>query len=249
MVKDGLLDAYSQSVMGFLAENAVEQYGFTREGQDEHTYNSFSKSRKAVEDGSFSREIAPVTVKVKKSEKIIDKDEIPFSVDLEKMPTLRPAFKENGTITAASASAISDGAAAMLVMSETKAKELNVEPIARIVAQSAFSQDPSLFATAPVGAIRDVLKKSQWNIDDVDLFEINEAFAVVAMSAMKEFSIPAEKVNIFGGACSLGHPLGASGARIVVTLLNAMRTQKAKRGLATLCVGGGEAVAMTFETI
>lgn len=249
MVKDGLLDAYSQSVMGLLAENAVEQYRISREEQDEYTHKSFLKARKAVEDGTFAREVTPVSVKIKKSEKIVDKDEIPFSVDLEKMPTLRPAFKENGTITAASASSISDGAAAMLVMSEEKAKELDVEPLARIVAQSSFSQDPSLFATAPVGAIKDVLKKSNWNPDDVDIFEINEAFAVVAMSAMKEYSIPEEKVNVFGGACALGHPLGASGTRIVVTLLNAMRTMKAKRGLATLCVGGGEAVAMTFESM
>lgn len=249
MVKDGLLDAYSQSVMGLLAENAVKKYEFTREEQDEYTRCSFSKARKAVEDGSFSREVVPVSVKVKKSEKIIDKDEVPFSVDLEKMPSLRPAFKEGGTITAASASSISDGAAAVLVMSEEKAKELGLNPIVRIVAQSSFSQDPSLFATAPVGAIKEVLRKSQWTADNVDVFEINEAFAVVAMSAMKEYSIPAEKVNIFGGACALGHPLGASGARIVVTLLNAMQTRGAKRGLATLCVGGGEAVAMTFEKI
>lgn len=249
MVKDGLLDAYSQVVMGLLAENAVEQYGFLREHQDEYTRNSFLKARKAVEDGNFAQEIVSVPVKGKKTEKIIAGDEIPFSVDLDKMPNLRPAFKEGGTITAASASSISDGAAAVLVMSEDRAEKLGVEPIARIVAQSSFSQDPSLFATAPIGAIRDVLRKSRWSIDDVDIFEINEAFAVVAMAAIKEFSIPTEKVNIFGGACALGHPLGASGARIVVTLLNAMRTRRAKRGLATLCVGGGEAVAMTFERI
>lgn len=249
MVKDGLLDAYEQCVMGVYAENAVSAYSFTRADQDEYTKLSFNKARNAVEDGTFKNEITPVTVKVKKTEKIIDTDEIPFSVDLEKMPNLKPAFKEDGTITAASASSISDGAAAMMIMTETKAKELGLAPIARIVAQSSFSQAPRLFATAPVGAIRQVLQKSHWDISDVDVFEINEAFAVVAMSAIKEFSIPAEKVNIFGGACALGHPLGASGARIVVTLLNAMRARNASKGLATLCVGGGEAVAMTFEKI
>lgn len=248
MVKDGLLDVYSQSVMGALAENAVDQYNFSREDQDMYTSHSFSRARKAVEDGSFAREIVPFSIKLKKSERIIDTDEIPFSVDLDKMPSLRPAFKEGGTITAASASSISDGAAALLVTSEEYAEKIGLEPIVRIVAQSSFSQDPSLFATAPIGAIKKVLEKSQWNVEDVDIFEINEAFAVVAMAAMKEFSIPEEKVNIFGGACALGHPLGASGARIIVTLLNAMRVKQAKKGLATLCVGGGEAVAMTFES-
>lgn len=247
MVKDGLLDAYEQQVMGFYAENAVEQYHFSRSEQDEYTIGSFQKARKAVEDGTFSAEIAPVIVKSKKVEKVIDTDEIPFSVDLAKMPNLRPAFKENGTITAASASSISDGAAAMILMSESKAKSLGLPHFARIVAHSSFSQDPKLFATAPVGAIKKVLQKSHWSIDDVDVFEVNEAFAVVAMAAIKEFGIPADKVNIFGGACALGHPLGASGARIVVTLFNAMRKKEAKKGLATLCVGGGEGVAMTFE--
>ncbi|MBR1735355.1 MAG: thiolase family protein [Alphaproteobacteria bacterium] len=249
MVKDGLLDAYEQCVMGAYAENAVDTYSFTREEQDKYTLETFAKARKAIENGSFKNEIVSVPVKIKKSEKIIDTDEIPFSVDLEKVPNLKPSFKENGTITAASASSISDGAAALLLMKESKAKELGVVPLARIVAQSSFSQAPRLFATAPIGAIKQVLEKSHWGISDVDLFEINEAFAVVAMSAIKEFSIPAEKVNIFGGACALGHPLGASGARIVVTLLNAMRSKNAKKGLATLCVGGGEGVAMTFERI
>lgn len=249
MVKDGLLDAYGQCVMGAYAEKAVEAYSFTREDQDEYTKATFMKARNAIESGIFKNEIVPVTVKGKKDEKVIDTDEIPFSVDLEKMPKLRPAFKEGGTITAASASSISDGAAALLLMKESKAKELGLVPLARIVAQSSFSQAPELFATAPIGAINQVLQKSDWKIDDVDVFEVNEAFAVVAMSAMKEYSIPAEKMNIFGGACALGHPLGASGARIVVTLLNAMRVRNAKRGLATLCVGGGEGVAMTFERI
>lgn len=249
MVKDGLLDAYEQCVMGAYAENAVDAYSFTRQDQDIYTQLTFAKARKAIENGSFKSEIVPVSTKVKKAEKIIDTDEIPFSVDLEKMPNLKPAFKENGTITAASASSISDGAAAVLLMKESKAKELGVAPLARIVALGSFSQAPRLFATAPIGAIKQVLEKSHWDIKDIDIFEINEAFAVVAMAVIKEFSIPAEKVNIFGGACALGHPLGASGARIVVTLLNAMRLQDAKRGLATLCVGGGEGVAMTFEKV
>ena len=247
MVRDGLEDAYGKCVMGAYAESTAEFYSFSREVQDKYAELSFIKARKAIEEGAFKNEIVPVTVKNKKSETIIDTDEIPFSVNLEKIPTLRPAFKENGTVTAASASSISDGAAAMVLMKESKAKQLNLEPIARIVAQSSYSQDPKLFTTAPIGAIREILKKSGWQISDIDLFEINEAFAVVPMAAMQELNIPPEKVNVFGGGCALGHPLGASGARIVVTLLNAMKIKKTKRGLATLCVGGGEGVALTVE--
>lgn len=249
MIKDGLLDAYGQRVMGFYAEDVADMYSFTRADQDKYAKESFNKARKAIENGNFKSEVVPVFIKTKKTEKIIDVDEIPFSVDLEKMPKLKPAFKEDGTITAASSSSISDGAAALLIMKEAKAKELALTPIARIVAQSTFAQSPQLFATAPIGAIRQVLQKSHWNVDDVDVWEINEAFAVVAMSAIKEFSIPPEKVNVFGGACALGHPLGASGARIVVTLLNAMKAKNAAKGLAALCIGGGEGVAMTFERI
>lgn len=249
MIKDGLLDAYGQRVMGFYAEDVADMYSFTRADQDKYAKESFNKARKAIENENFKSEVVPVFIKTKKTEKIIDVDEIPFSVDLEKMPKLKPAFKEDGTITAASSSSISDGAAALLIMKEAKAKELALTPIARIVAQSTFAQSPQLFATAPIGAIRQVLQKSHWNVDDVDVWEINEAFAVVAMSAIKEFSIPPEKVNVFGGACALGHPLGASGARIVVTLLNAMKAKNAAKGLAALCIGGGEGVAMTFERI
>lgn len=249
MIKDGLLDAYGQRVMGFYAEDVADMYSFTRADQDKYAKESFNKARKTIENGNFKSEVVPVFIKTKKTEKIIDVDEIPFSVDLEKMPKLKPAFKEDGTITAASSSSISDGAAALLIMKEAKAKELALTPIARIVAQSTFAQSPQLFATAPIGAIRQVLQKSHWNVDDVDVWEINEAFAVVAMSAIKEFSIPPEKVNVFGGACALGHPLGASGARIVVTLLNAMKAKNAAKGLAALCIGGGEGVAMTFERI
>ncbi|MDR0968076.1 MAG: thiolase family protein [Holosporaceae bacterium] len=247
IVKDGLTDAYEKRVMGAFAEETAAAYGFSREEQDEYAAKSFAKARAAVEIGAFKNEIAPVTVKERKGEAIVDADEIPFSVDLSRLPSLKPAFKEDGTITAASASSLSDGAAALLIMRESTAEKAGLTPFARIVAQSDFSQAPKLFATAPIGAIKRVLEKSNWSIGDVDLFEINEAFAVVAMAAIKEFSLDPEKVNVNGGACALGHPLGASGARIIATLLNAMATKNAKKGLATLCVGGGEGVAMTFE--
>jgi acetyl-CoA C-acetyltransferase len=249
MVNDGLLDAYGKHVMGYYAEDTAQAYSLTREDQDKYTLESFMKARKAVENGSFKTEIAPITVKEKKGDVIVAEDEIPFSVDLTKMPNLKPAFRENGTITAASASSVSDGAAAILLMKESKAHQMGLVPLARIIAQSSFSKPPHLFAVAPIGAINEVVKKSNWSMDDIDLFEINEAFAVVAMAAIKEFSIAPDKVNVFGGACALGHPLGASGARIIVTLLNAMEARNAKKGLAALCVGGGEGVAMTFERI
>lgn len=247
MVRDGLLDAYGKCVMGVYAEETAEEYGFTRDQQDEYALNSFLKARNAIEDGYFKNEIAPVNVRDKRGDILVKTDEVPFSVDLDKMPKLKPAFKIGGTITAASASSISDGAAAMMLMKESMARKLNLEPIARIVAHGSHSQEPNRFTTAPVGAIKKALEKSHWTINDVDIFEINEAFAVVAMAAIKDCSIDPMKVNVFGGACALGHPLGASGARIVVTLLNAMRVKNAKKGLATLCVGGGEGVAMTFE--
>jgi len=247
MVMDGLLDAYGQCVMGSYAEETAEEYGFSRDDQDQFALNSFLKAKKAIEQGSMKNEIAPLTIKERKGEEIVHMDEAPFSVDLSKMPKLKPAFKEGGTITAASASSIADGAAAMVLMKESKAKQLGLIPLARIVAQGSYSQEPNRFTTAPIGAINHTLKKSNWSLKDVDVFEINEAFAVVAMAAIKSCDIDPDKVNIFGGACALGHPLGASGARSVVTLLNAMKSQNAKRGLATLCVGGGEGVAMTFE--
>lgn len=247
MVRDGLLDAYGKCVMGVYAEETAEEYGFTRDQQDEYALNSFLKARNAIEDGYFKKEIAPVNVRDKRGDILVKTDEVPFSVDLDKMPKLKPAFKIGGTITAASASSISDGAAAMMLMKESMARKLNLEPIARIVAHGSHSQEPNRFTTAPIGAIKKALEKSHWTINDVDIFEINEAFAVVAMAAIKDCSIDPMKVNVFGGACALGHPLGASGARIVVTLLNAMRVKNAKKGLATLCVGGGEGVAMTFE--
>ncbi|MDR0631852.1 MAG: thiolase family protein [Holosporaceae bacterium] len=247
IMKDGLMDAYEKCVMGWYAEDTASAYSFGREDQDEYAAKSFIKARKAVENGTFEREIVSVAVKDKKSETIVDRDEIPFSVDLAKMPHLKPPFRENGTITAASSSSISDGAAAVLMMKESKAEKMGLVPFARIVAQSSFSQAPKLFTTAPIGAIKQVLEKSKWHIKDVDLFEINEAFAIVAMAAIKEFSLDPETVNVFGGACAIGHPLGASGARIIVTLLNAMETRNARNGLAALCVGGGEGVAITLE--
>ncbi|MDR1375764.1 MAG: thiolase family protein [Holosporaceae bacterium] len=249
MLTDGLLDAYDKCVMGSFAEDTAEEYSFSRKDQDEYTMNSFLKARRAMENGFIKNEIAKILVKDKKGDILVDEDEIPFSVDTAKMKNLKPAFRANGTITAASASSVSDGAAAVLLMKESKSAQWNVAPLARIVAQSCFSLAPKQFATAPIGAIKSVLQKSNWSIEDVDLFEINEAFAVVPMVAAKELDIDSEKINIFGGACALGHPLGASGARIVVTLLNAMKIKNARRGLATLCVGGGEGVAMTFETI
>jgi acetyl-CoA C-acetyltransferase len=247
MVKDGLLDAYEKCLMGEYAEDTAAAYNISREEQDEYTLNSFLKARAAQKNGDFRREIIPVTVREKKNEIIVEEDEIPFSVDLEKSKTLKPAFRNNGTITAASSGSIADGAAALLLMKESSARKLGLTPIARIVASATFSQSPKLFTTAPIGAIKRVLAKSNWKIEDVDLLEINEAFAVVAITIIREFSLDPAKVNIFGGACALGHPLGVSGARIIVTLLNAMKTSGAKKGLATLCVGGGEGVAMTFE--
>lgn len=248
MIYDGLTDAYGDCHMGLYADKTAELYGFSREAQDEYTLGSFNKARKAVEDNLFASEIAPVSVKDKKGViNVIDVDEVPFSVDLQKMPKLRPAFRPEGTITAASASSISDGAAAVLMMSEKTAQKEKMEIEARIVAQSSFSQDPKFFALAPIGAVKQLLDKTGWSVDDVDAWEINEAFAVVAMAAIKDLNIAPEKVNIFGGACALGHPLGASGARIVVTLINVMKKQKAKKGIATLCVGGGEGVAIALE--
>ncbi|MDR0581264.1 MAG: thiolase family protein [Holosporaceae bacterium] len=249
ILKDGLMDAYKKCLMGYYAEDTAEAYSLTRKEQDKYAEKSFSKARRAIENKNFCVEITSVAVKYKKNNVIVDSDEIPFSVDLTKIPGLKPSFRENGTITAASASSLSDGAAAVLLMKQSRAERLGLTPLARIVAQSSFSQSPRLFATAPIGAIRRVLEKSQWMLDHVDLFEINEAFAVAAMAAIKEFSLDPMTVNIFGGACALGHPLGASGARILVTLLNALKTSDARRGLAALCVGGGEGLALTVELL
>ena len=248
MFKDGLEDAYSNGkLMGEFAEDTAELYHFSREDQDNYAIQSVQKAQQNLEN--LKKEIYPIEIKSKKGSEILDHDETPLKVDIEKIKKLKPAFRQNGTVTAASSSSIADGAGCVLLMKESMAAKLNCTPIAKIVSFSSFSQDPKLFTTAPIGAINDALLKADWQLHDVDLFEINEAFAVVAMSAMHDLEIPAEKVNIFGGACALGHPLGASGVRIIITLLNALKTTGQRRGLATLCVGGGEGVAITVEMI
>ncbi|MFT0849271.1 acetyl-CoA C-acyltransferase [Achromobacter sp. F4_2707] len=250
MALDGLEDAYQRgTAMGVFAETCVEKYAFTREQQDAYALESLRRARAASEDGSFDWEIAPVTVAGRKGDTVIDKDEAPFKAMPEKIPTLRPAFKKDGTVTAANASSISDGASAMVLMRESTAKELGVAPLARIVGHSQHAQEPEWFTTAPVGAMQKLLDKTGWKVEDVDLFEINEAFAVVTMAAMKDLNLPHEKVNIHGGATALGHPIGASGARIMATLVGALRKTGGKRGMASLCIGGGEAVALAIEMV
>ena len=250
MAMDGLEDAYDRGkAMGVFAENCAAKYGFTREDQDRFAITSTERSLAANQDGSFAWEIAPVTVKAKGGDVQIDKDEQPFKARLDKIPSLRPAFKKDGTITAANASSISDGAAALVLMRASIADKLGLTPIARIVGHATHAQAPDWFMTAPAGAIRKLLDKSGWSVTDVDLWEVNEAFANVTMAAMKEFDLAHEIVNIHGGACALGHPIGASGARILVTLLGALRKTGGKRGIASLCIGGGEAVALGVEVI
>jgi acetyl-CoA C-acetyltransferase len=250
MALDGLEDAYDRGrAMGVFAENCVAKYNFTREQQDEFAIASTTRAKKANEDGSFEWEIAPVAMDVKKGVATIQQDEQPFKAKLDKIPTLRPAFKKDGTITAANASSISDGAAALVLMRESEAAKRGAKPIARIVGHAVHAQAPEWFTTAPVGAIDKVLKKAGWTPQQVDLWEVNEAFAAVTMAAMTEFKLPHEIVNVHGGACALGHPIGASGARIVVTLLGALRKYGKKRGVAALCIGGGEATAMAVELL
>ena len=250
MAMDGLEDAYDRGkAMGVFAENCAAKYGFTREDQDRFAITSTERSLAANQDGSFAWEIAPVSVKGKNGDVQIDKDEQPFKARLDKIPSLRPAFKKDGTITAANASSISDGAAALVLMRASIADKLGLTPIARIVGHATHAQAPDWFMTAPAGAIRKLLDKSGWSVTDVDLWEVNEAFANVTMAAMKEFDLAHEIVNIHGGACALGHPIGASGARILVTLLGALRKTGGKRGIASLCIGGGEAVALGVEVI
>ena len=250
MALDGLEDAYERGkAMGVFAEQCVAKYSFTREAQDKFAVASTERSLKANTDGSFAWEIAPVMVPGKGGETKIDKDEQPFKAKLDKIPGLKPAFKKDGTITAANASSISDGAAALVLMRESTAKKLGCKPIARIMAHSVHAHAPEWFTTAPVGAIDKVLAKTGWKAEMVDLWEVNEAFAAVTMAAMAEHRLPHEKVNIHGGACALGHPIGASGARIVVTLLGALKKTGGTRGIAALCIGGGEATAMAVEMI
>ncbi|MFM2398692.1 MAG: hypothetical protein RL341_849 [Pseudomonadota bacterium] len=248
MALDGLEDAYERGkAMGWFAENCSAKYNFSREDQDNFAIASTQRALAANKDGSFAWEMAPVTIAGKAGDTVIDKDEQPFKAKLDKIPSLKPAFKKDGTITAANASSISDGAAALVLMKLSKAEKLGLKPIARIVSHSTHAHAPEWFTTAPVGAIQKTLDKAGWKSGDVHLWEVNEAFAAVTMAAMKEHNIPHEKVNIHGGACALGHPIGASGARILVTLLGALKKTGGKKGVAALCIGGGEAVAAAIE--
>ncbi|WP_306252308.1 acetyl-CoA C-acyltransferase [Parvularcula sp. IMCC14364] len=247
MFLDGLEDAYEGGLMGSFAELCAEKYQFTREAQDEYAIASLNRAVSAHESGQFANEIIPVTVETRKGSYTIEQDEQPAKARPEKIPNLKPAFKKDGTVTAANASSISDGAAAIVLMRQSEAARRGLKPIAKVLAQSSHAQEPAWFTTAPVQAIDDVMKDLEWGVGDVDLFEVNEAFAVVPMAAMQELSIPHEKINVNGGACALGHPIGASGARIIVTLLNALQKRGLKTGVASLCIGGGEATAMAFE--
>jgi acetyl-CoA C-acetyltransferase len=250
MAWDGLTNPYDGKAMGVFGELCADKYHFSREEQDAFAIESVKRSQAAQAAGAFADEIVPVTVAGKKGDVQIDTDEQPSRSDINKIPSLKPAFrKENGTITAASSSSISDGAAALVLLSADDAKARGVKPLARIVAHATHSQEPEWFTTAPVGAISKVLDKAGWKASDVDLFEVNEAFAVVAMAPMRELGISHDKLNVNGGACALGHPIGASGARIVVTLLNALKTRGLRRGVAALCIGGGEATAIAVERL
>ena len=249
MFLDGLEDAYEHKLMGTYAEDTARQYQFTRADQDAFATESLLRAKRAQQDGSFAAEIIAVKVKGKGGEVDVATDEQPRRADPAKIPTLRPAFSKDGTVTAANSSSISDGAAALVLARDDFADKHGLKPIARIVAQASHAREPRWFTTAPVGAVGKVLELSGWDKDEVDLYEINEAFACVAMTAMRDLSLPHDKVNIYGGACALGHPIGASGARIIVTLLNALERRGGKRGIASLCIGGGEATAVAIERL
>jgi acetyl-CoA C-acetyltransferase len=250
MFLDGLEDAYDRGrLMGSFAEECAQHYQFTREAQDAYAIESLARARRAVEGGSFDREITPVAVKSRKGEVQVARDEQPLKADPAKIPTLKPAFAKDGTVTAANASSISDGAAALVLTSRSAAEARGLPVLAEIRAHANHAQAPAWFTTAPVGAIAKVLERAGWSVEDVELFELNEAFAVVAMAAMRELSIPHDRLNIHGGACALGHPIGASGARILVTLLAALEKTGQKRGIASLCIGGGEATAVAIERV
>ncbi|WP_339913672.1 acetyl-CoA C-acyltransferase [uncultured Brevundimonas sp.] len=250
MFLDGLEDAYEPGkLMGAFAEDAARQYQFTREAQDAYAVESLTRARAAIDSGAFEAEITPVEVKSRKGSETVSVDEQPGKADPAKIPTLRPAFAKDGTITAANASSISDGAAALVMMRESTAKTLGLPIVARIVAHAAHAHEPGLFTTAPVPAMKKALKKAGWDVADVDLWEVNEAFAVVAMIAMQELNIPHDKLNVNGGATALGHPIGASGARILATLLSALQARGGKKGMASLCIGGGEATAIAVELV
>ena len=248
MFLDGLEDAYEKGrLMGSFAEDCAGSFSFSREEQDRFAITSLERAQKANREGWFAWEMTPIAIKAGKDERFVENDEQPFKANFDKIPMLKPAFRKDGTVTAANSSSISDGAAALVMMRRSHAEKLGLAPLAVIVAHSTHAHEPALFSTAPVGAIRKIYEKTGWSAKSVDLYEINEAFAVVTMAAMKEHALPHDKVNVHGGACALGHPIGASGARILVTLIGALRKYGGKRGIASLCIGGGEATAMAIE--
>ncbi|MEK1874127.1 MAG: acetyl-CoA C-acyltransferase [Rhizobium altiplani] len=248
MFLDGLEDAYDKGrLMGTFAEDCAEAYQFTREAQDHYAVTSLTRAQEAIHTGCFEAEITPVTIAAGKSEQTVSRDEQPGKAKIDKIPLLKPAFRDGGTVTAANSSSISDGAAALVLMRRSEAERRGLAPLATITGHATHSQAPNLFATAPIGALQKLSDRTGWPLETVDLFEINEAFAVVAMAAMRDLRLPEEKVNVHGGACALGHPIGASGARILVTLLAALKRYDLKRGMAALCIGGGEATAVAIE--
>jgi len=248
MFYDGLEDAYDKGrLMGSFAEDCAQKYSFSREEQDRFAITSLQRAQKANKEGWFAWETTPIAIKAGKDEKFIETDEQPFKANFEKIPALKPAFRKDGTVTAANSSSISDGAAALVMMRRSTAEKRRLAPLAVVIGQATHAQEPGWFTTAPVGAIAKLFEKTGWSAGQVDLYEINEAFAVVTMAAMKEHGLPHDKVNVHGGACALGHPIGASGARIVVTLIGALRKYGLRRGVASLCIGGGEATALAIE--
>lgn len=248
MFLDGLEDAYDKGrLMGTFAEDTAQHYQFTREEQDNFAIASLKRAQEAIKSGESAKEIVPVTVKTRKGETVINQDEQPMKANLDKIPTLKPAFAKDGTVTAANSSSISDGGAALVLMRLSEAEKRGLTPLAKIHGHATDAREPQWFTTAPIGSIEKVLAKTGWSKDDVDLYEINEAFAVVTMCAMRDLDIPHDKVNVFGGACALGHPIGASGARIIVTLMNALKSKGGTKGVASLCIGGGEATAVALE--
>jgi acetyl-CoA C-acetyltransferase len=249
MFYDGLQSPFDGQMMGHFADATAKKYGFSRADQDMYATETVRRAKEACGNGSFDAEITPVTVKGRKGDTVVERDETPFTVDISKIPNLKPSFAKDGTVTAASSSSISDGAAAMVLASASAAKAANAKPLARIAGYATFAQAPEWFTTAPAGAIKRCLEKAGWSLDQVELFEINEAFAVVTMAAMKDLGLNPAKVNVNGGACALGHPIGATGARITTTLLHALRKRNLKRGIACLCLGGGEATAIALEIV
>jgi acetyl-CoA C-acetyltransferase len=250
MFLDGLEDAYDKGrLMGTFAEDCAQSYQFTREAQDEYAVTSLTRAQKAIADGSFGAEVVPLTVKSGKAEREVTQDEQPPKAKMDKIPTLKPAFREGGTVTAANSSSISDGAAALVLMRRSEAERRGITPLATIAGHATYANAPNLFPTAPISAINILSEKTGWDLKDIDLFEINEAFAVVAMAAMRDLGLPHDKVNVHGGACALGHPIGASGARVIVTLLAALEKYDLRRGMASLCIGGGEATAIAVERL